>query len=282
MDLILGTQAVHHLAGVGGTQLLGGQQVDGDDEAHQQVLQKADRAHHAAGGGSHDRLGLGQHFLREPGVDIRVVCVELGHHPLLQRGVGLQQVLDPAADGAVIQLRVGDELEDALIQLRQQHGCQQVQQDADDRPGQQDAHRPEGQRRPPVPQLGRLGMGRQLLEKIHHRGQQIGHKAAVENGGNGGHELPPEFLKHPVAEQSVVKQQDGAHGAEHRQAHLDVFLSLRHDIPSCISLITILHGGTGNCNPVFPVIYCVLHAINVLVFICFIREVSLSWSRKNC
>ena len=103
------------LAGLGGAQLLGGQQIHRDDDAHQQILQKHQRTHHAAGEDGHQRGRLGQNLLGQPGLDIFIIGIHLDHDPGLHLRVGLQQMLYPAGDDEIVILHVVYQLQNALV-----------------------------------------------------------------------------------------------------------------------------------------------------------------------
>ena len=153
----------------------------------------------------------------------------------------------PAADGLIVLIHVGDELKDALIQLRQQHGGQQVEEEPHHQPGKQNAHGANQHGLGALPLPLRMGREEGALEEIHHRGQQIGDEGPVEDRPHGlqqgQHGLP--------AEEGVVKQQNGGGGHKRRHPHADVMVFPFHG-PRLLFSPPILHGARGNCNPLFP------------------------------
>ena len=117
-------------------------------------------------------------------------------------------MLNPVADGPVIGLGIGYQLQDAFIEFRQQNRRQQIQQHADDHPGQQDAQRPDCHS-----SLSRLHSffhsldGTKLpLEKVHHRHQQISHKRAVKYGADRPGKLSDKLLEDLVAKERIIKK----------------------------------------------------------------------------
>ena len=249
--MLLGEQAAHHLAGVGGTGLLGGQEVDGHNDAHQQVTHKAHHTEHAAGDDGHQRGGLGQHLLGDPVHEAVVGQVQLLGHPVLQRRIRLQQVGHPAADGVVIGLDVGKQLGNALIQLRQQHGGQQIQHHNDNGPGQQDAQGPKSPGGP-LSLFDLLSLGQeQLFKIIDHRRQQVGHEGTVQHRRQGGKELPAKGLQHPAAEKGVIKQQNGTDREKHRQSQLHMPVFPLH-VDTTLSIFSFYTATRGIAILIFP------------------------------
>ena len=129
-------------------------------------------------------------------------------------------MVHPSADGVVVIVHIGNELEDAFIQLRQQHGGQQIEKERDDQPGQQDARRPDQHGLGPLPLPPGAGREQAPLEKVHHGGQQIGDEGPVKNRlhrlQQGQHGL--------AAEEGVVEQQNGGGGQERRHPHADIVI----------------------------------------------------------
>ena len=243
----------------------------------------------------------------QPAGDVLIVAVHLAHHQALHVRVGGQQCLHPAGDGVVVVLHVAHQLEYALVELRQQHRGQNIEHEAHQQPCQQQAGRPGGGSGETAPLPGPLHLAGEEagLKKIHHRRQQIGHEGAVENGPDGGHQLPPDVQKPVAPKQGIIKEQDGPHGQKHRDAALHMLAFSVHPAPplfhsgpraprrerrscrpaafsghfkgGCI-VYFILHKGTGNCNPDFPVVYCFC-----IILTCLRQEaLSETWKRKNC
>ena len=165
---------------MGGAALLRRHKVHGDDSAHQQIFQEVHRAEHAAGHGDHQCLRPADDLAFQPCGRGLIKCVHLGGHPCLQLRIALQQAFHPSADSVVIRLHTGDQLHHTLIELRQQHMAQQVQQQPDHDPNQHKAHRPgaPGDQLSALPGLFQPPGKQRVLNKINGRGQQIGQQTA--------------------------------------------------------------------------------------------------------
>ena len=230
---------------MGGTALLGSQQVDGHDDAHQQRFQEIHYALDAACGHDHHGLGLGQGLFFQPGGGLFIGGVHLVRDPALHRRIALQQALYPAADNIVVVLHIADQLEYALIQLRQQHRGQQIEQHTDDRPGHQQAHRPDASGRHPalLPGLPYRRGKQVVLEKIHHRRQQIGDEGAVENRLQCRQKLPSKPQRHVAAKEGVIKQQDRADRCKYQQSLPHILVLALHGPPPLWVLFYMPHLG---------------------------------------
>ena len=154
----------------------------------------------------------------------------------------------PAADGLIVLIHVGDELKDALIQLRQQHGGQQVEEEPHHQPGKQNAHGANQHGLGALPLPLRMGREEVALEKIHHRGQQIGDEGPVEDRPHGfqqGQQNLP-------AEEGVVKQQNGGGGHKRRHPHAEVMVFPFHVPRLLFSLLPFYTGPGGIAILFFP------------------------------
>ena len=72
----VGGEGIDGPAGVGGAAFLGGKEVDGDNDAHDQVHEEAQGGDDAAGDRRHKRLGVGKDLLRQQAQQIIVIPCE--------------------------------------------------------------------------------------------------------------------------------------------------------------------------------------------------------------
>ena len=227
-------QGVDGPAGVGGAALFGGEKVDGDDDADNQVHQEAEGRHDAAGDRRHQGLGVGQHLFRQQAQQVLIVPREAVRDEVLHRRIALQQVRDPGVDGVVVDLHVVPQLQHAPVELRQQDGEQQVAHKADDGPGDEQAHRP-GTRGAVLP----LGLGllrrrgeEQVVKEVDDRRQKVCEKTPQQDGGQGVQQLFQQGDEGPAAEKRVVENQDGADRQNGRQRRFPIDALLLHRQPS--------------------------------------------------
>ena len=122
----------------------------------------------------------------------------------------------------VIIFNVGDELQHALVQFRQQHIGRQVHQHADQHPCHRQAEGTDAPARQAAGLLGfhRPGAEAAALDEVDDRGQQIGHEDTVDHGTKRIQQLAPEVKQILAAEQRIIKQQNTRHGQKHRDAKL--------------------------------------------------------------
>ena len=147
VGIFLRQRGVDRLAAASQALFLHAHQIDGHDDAHDQVKGKAHRAADAApdtvGQRHNGLLGPGQHLVGQKGHAVGIALGDESGQPDTDPTVALQQVVGPAIDLAVVGLGVVDEGGHAVHHLGHQHAHQQIQQEDDHGLGQQDAHQPQ-------------------------------------------------------------------------------------------------------------------------------------------
>ena len=111
-----------------GAPLLGGQQIDGHDDAHHQIHQKDQRVENPTGHRGHHLLGVGQHFIRQQGGQILEVEIHMLGNPAHSVGVFFQKTVHPTVYRVIIGFHIIHQLGHARVQIRNQDGHQQVTQ----------------------------------------------------------------------------------------------------------------------------------------------------------
>ena len=225
----------------GQTLLLHGQQVHGDDDAHQEVggegHKTPDACPDAAGDGGEHLLGAGQYLLRQHLHEVVVVALQILLHPAGDLRVLLQQIGDPDIYLIIVAFGVVDKHGHAVDELGDQHAHQQIQQVRHHGPRQQDTDTPQQT----APELGLLTLAQplqpltdQALDPVDDGCQQIGHGEAVQHRGQHRHQLAQIALEGAVHIECIVKGKDGADGEKHRQAPFEIvaFLLLHGWTPS--------------------------------------------------
>ena len=125
-----------------------------------------------------------QQLRGEPVGGLAVIAVHQIRKPGADDGILLQQIGDPGVDLVIIGLQVTYQGGDAVYQLGNEHGKQQVQHHQHHRPGEEDADCPEqapAHRGGAAPFLLQsiLGPEDPALQMVYEGGQQVGHGQAV-------------------------------------------------------------------------------------------------------
>ena len=106
--------------------LLRPQDIDRRDEADEEVHKALDKGDYGACERGQELLHVLQKRRGDPVVDELIDLAERRVDIALDLGVVLEDVRDPAVDAGIIRLCVVHDPDDALIQLRQQHGEERV------------------------------------------------------------------------------------------------------------------------------------------------------------
>ena len=200
-----GDERVEQLARVEAEGLLAGEDVNGNDDAHEQVLGKDQHAQHAAGHGDDGDLRAGNDGVLHPVDQLVVVITDQREHALGDVGIVLHKLRDPGVDGAVIALEIGKEQRYARDQLGDQDAEEQIHESQRKEPGHKDAQA--------AHQSGTLDaepVAEETVEKVHDGREQVGHRKTVEHGLEDAEELFYKNKQHAVLKEGVVKHENGA------------------------------------------------------------------------
>ena len=206
---------------------LHGHEVDGYDDAHDQVGGQvddaADTAPDAAGQGPQRRLRPGQDVLLQQGHAIAVILCDKVGDPHRHLVLAVQQTVSPVIFLVIIRLSVVDEHGHAVDKLGDQHAHQQGDQ--------QNAEKPQDASGVLQVLFGKNPLPRSVeypLDPVHHRRQQVCDDRAVYHRRQHGGQLAHELLQCTAHIKCVVKNQHGADGQKRRQPPLQVLCPVLH------------------------------------------------------